>query len=118
MTWAVKTYRRLAAWLWGVVSVVIGLSIGLYFEMEGKKMLFPVVLVVGVYLLYLTRSRSRKDGSLESGSVDWSAGFLSGEDDEAVRARMKRDGRLGGNSGDKDKSREWLDEFLNKQQQP
>ncbi len=50
---SVTVYRVVALVLWAGVSVLASYATGVYFALEGRQIVFPSVLFVGLYLLVL-----------------------------------------------------------------
>jgi hypothetical protein len=134
MTWTMNIYRRAAVVLWGVVSLVVGLSIGAYFGMGSKKVLFVVVLVVGLYVIVLLRLFRKQEGEKDSFDSVGGSGLpdqrpgeepvgldqeekldLSRSQEETV-GKISTGGSEDGGKATDDASREWIDDFLVKQQ--
>ena len=120
--------------LWGGVSLAIGLSIGFYFELDEKKILFIAVAAVGLYVLALMRwlkveEAKKKDPNYSNkgtqnaqkvSSVMVDDGVKERFDSMAVEKNEYKRAASGAKVSDRktndDESREWLDEFLIKQQ--
>lgn len=127
MTLTTSIYRRAAVFLWGAVSLVIGISIGFYFGMSEKKILFVTVVAVGLYVMILMRmsnknksvgigedtsSKQMVDEQFVKGEGGLGLNDNKGEEYKGKVAVMNTDGKK---IVDND-SREWLDDFLIKQQ--
>lgn len=80
-------YRVVAIVLWMAVGIVAGLAIGSYFDLTGRQQTFPVVLVAGIFLLIMIR-------------------IIGNSKEVSVVPKEK-----GSNE-----ARQWLDDFLIKQQ--
>jgi len=64
MSLTVKTYRSWALVLWCAVWGVAGWSIGYSWDWKGRKLVFAVIVAMGIYgllLLQRTKSNSRED---------------------------------------------------------
>jgi len=114
MPGTIETYRRAAIILWGAVSLVAGLSIGIYFNMDSRKIIFVVVAAVGLYILWLLRRSSRK--TEEEKVVDMNReenqdvfGFGAGEEQGEILESSDEESA-------EDESQRWLDEFIVEQQ--
>jgi len=110
MEYTSTTYRNIAVLMWGLVSFVGGVTVGSMFGMTGKELIFPIILLVGVYGLVLvklfTRKMNKSDGV--GGSRAYSAKDVSG----SVNDLVSNDSVL-----TQTQARSWLDKFLVKQQQ-
>ena len=115
-------YRKVAVFLWGGVSLAVGLSVGVYFDMSDKKIIFVVVAAIGLYLLALLRwSKKGESGEDVAGSGDndissaqqanRQIAYEEKDDQEPVVEMMGEEGKPADNE-----SRVWLDDFLVKQQ--
>jgi len=118
MTWTTDMYRKTAVTLWGAISLAVGLSIGVYFELGDKKTLFVVVVTVGLYVMALLRwlkHEQDKKASTESyNPVVPNEMHSLGDNDKPVAPTMsthKDEKKLSD-----EETREWLDDFLVDQQ--
>lgn len=51
--WTIDIYRKAAAILWGAVSATLGLSAGVYYDLDRRKTIFLITVFLGLYILFL-----------------------------------------------------------------
>lgn len=117
-----KTYQTAAIVLWGVVCGAAGWSFGFSRGWEGRKLIFAVIVSVGVYGLVLLQWSLRQGNTrrpFEEKVPGWNS-EQSGNMKEAVQTQtILGDGQDNGQEKDrngKDGVRQRLDEFLLMQQ--
>ncbi len=115
---SISAYRKVAVTLWAVVSVVTGFTVGEMLDLSGRKMVFAVVLTVGVYVLIVIRmyrgANMKFEGSIDKHDDNSGEMYseVSGDIAEVDVEKVQNNDKEMTNK----ETQEWLDKFLVNQQ--